>query len=76
MPDRPSLALNPAHDARLWHPWLRINRLLRAMLTELWTARCVGVQPGDSLHLGSTPGGLGSHALATALKERHPLVQA
>ena len=21
-------------DARLWHPWLRINRLLRAMLHE------------------------------------------
>ena len=20
-------------DARLWHPWLRINRVLRAMLT-------------------------------------------
>ncbi len=21
-------------DARLWHPWLRINRVLRAMLHE------------------------------------------
>src|SRR2546425_5804168 len=25
-------------DARLWHPWLRINRLLRAMLHEHWSA--------------------------------------
>ena len=25
-------------DARLWHPWLRINRVLRAMLTTRWNA--------------------------------------
>jgi hypothetical protein len=25
-------------EARLWHPWLRINRVLRAMLTERWSA--------------------------------------
>ena len=25
-------------DARLWHPWLRINRVLRAMLHERWSA--------------------------------------
>jgi hypothetical protein len=25
-------------DARLWHPLLRINRLLRAMLHERWSA--------------------------------------
>jgi len=25
-------------DARLWHPWLRINRVLRAMLSERWSA--------------------------------------
>ncbi len=25
-------------DARLWHPWLRINRVLRAMLHEHWSA--------------------------------------
>jgi len=25
-------------DARLWHPWLRINRFLRAMLHERWSA--------------------------------------
>ena len=24
--------------ARLWHPWLRINRVLRAMLTTRWSA--------------------------------------
>jgi hypothetical protein len=26
------------NDARLWHPWLRINRLLRAMLHTRWSA--------------------------------------
>jgi len=26
------------NDARLWHPWLRINRVLRAMLHERWSA--------------------------------------
>jgi len=25
-------------DERLWHPWLRINRVLRAMLTTRWSA--------------------------------------
>ena len=25
-------------DARLWHPWLRINRILRTMLHERWSA--------------------------------------
>jgi len=23
-------------DARLWHPWLRINRVVRVMLCERW----------------------------------------
>jgi hypothetical protein len=27
------------NDARLWHPWLRINRLLRAMLHERWSPK-------------------------------------
>jgi hypothetical protein len=27
-----------AWDARLWHPWLRINRVLGAMLHERWSA--------------------------------------
>jgi hypothetical protein len=25
-------------DARLWHPWLRINRVLRVMLQMRWSA--------------------------------------
>ena len=25
-------------DARLWHPWLRINRVLRVMLQTHWSA--------------------------------------
>jgi hypothetical protein len=27
-----------ATDARLWHPWLRINRVLRVMLHTPWSA--------------------------------------
>jgi hypothetical protein len=26
------------NDARLWHPWLRINRVLRVMLQTCWSA--------------------------------------
>ena len=26
------------NDARLWHPWLRINRALRVMLHTHWSA--------------------------------------
>jgi hypothetical protein len=25
-------------EARLWHPWLRINRVLRVMLQTRWSA--------------------------------------
>jgi hypothetical protein len=25
-------------DERLWHPWLRINRVLRVMLQTRWSA--------------------------------------
>jgi hypothetical protein len=25
-------------DTRLWHPWLRINRVLRVMLQTRWSA--------------------------------------
>ena len=25
-------------DARLWHPWLRMNRVLRVMLHTRWSA--------------------------------------
>jgi hypothetical protein len=28
-------------DARLWHPWLRINRVLRVMLQTRWSAEDV-----------------------------------
>jgi hypothetical protein len=27
-----------ATDTRLWHPWLRINRVLRVMLHTRWSA--------------------------------------
>jgi len=27
------------NDARLWHPWLRINRVLRVMLHTRWSGR-------------------------------------
>ena len=30
--------MNDDTDARVWHPWLRINRVLRAMLTTHWSA--------------------------------------
>jgi len=43
----PSSARNPSAfaraadtarvDARLWHPWLRINRVLRVMLQTRWS---------------------------------------
>src|SRR5882724_10873839 len=31
------------NDARLWHPWLRINRVLRVMLHERWSAEAWSV---------------------------------
>ncbi len=33
------------NDARLWHPWLRINRVLRAMLHTRWSAE--GLAAGE-----------------------------
>jgi hypothetical protein len=30
-------------DARLWHPWLRINRVLRVMLHTRWSAEAWAV---------------------------------
>jgi hypothetical protein len=33
-------------DARLWHPWLRINRVLRVMLHTRWSAEDGLVQLG------------------------------
>ena len=32
-----------ADDARLWHPWLRINRVLRVMLQTRWSAEAWSV---------------------------------
>jgi hypothetical protein len=32
------LASVQAANARLWHPWLRINRVLRVMLHTRWSA--------------------------------------
>jgi hypothetical protein len=31
-------------DARLWHPWLRINRVLRVMLQARWGAKASQVK--------------------------------
>jgi hypothetical protein len=31
------------NDARLWHPWLRINRVLRVMLHTRWSAEARAV---------------------------------
>ena len=31
------------NDARLWHPWLRINRVLRVMLHTHWSAEAWSV---------------------------------
>jgi hypothetical protein len=30
-------------DARRWHPWLRINRVLRVMLQTRWSAEAWSV---------------------------------
>jgi hypothetical protein len=31
------------NNARLWHPWLRINRVLRVMLQTRWSAEAWSV---------------------------------
>jgi len=30
-------------DVRLWHPWLRINRIMRVMLHTRWSAEAWAV---------------------------------
>jgi hypothetical protein len=43
-------------DARLWHPWLRINRLLRVMLQTRWSGEAwpqVKAEFTKALALGS-----------------------
>jgi hypothetical protein len=47
-----------AADARLWHPWLRINRVLRAMLHTRWSAEAGGETNRimcDGVHRGRWP---------------------
>jgi len=48
-------------DARLWHPWLRINRVLRVMLQTRWGAEAwliVRVEFGRALALRPWPTGI------------------
>jgi hypothetical protein len=40
------ITADPASDARLWHPWLRINRVLRVMLQTRWRAETWSVVQG------------------------------
>jgi hypothetical protein len=50
------------NDARLWHPWLRINRVLRVMLHTHWSAEAwseVGVEFRRALALRSEIRGAG-----------------
>jgi hypothetical protein len=35
--------MSAVNDARLWHPWLRINRVLRVMLQTRWGAEAWSV---------------------------------
>jgi hypothetical protein len=56
-------------DARLWHPWLRINRVLSVMLHTRWTqlvmsSRCVA-SPSAKLSsaAGVSRGGVGHHGI-------------
>ncbi len=39
-------------DARLWHPWLRINRVLRAMRHERWSAEAWSEVRGEIRRAG------------------------
>src|SRR5262245_25965936 len=43
------------HYARLWHSWLRINRVLRVMLHTRWSAGGVDVEESGSRWLGGCP---------------------
>jgi hypothetical protein len=36
-------SINNAPDARLWHPWFRINRVQRVMLHTHWSAEAWSV---------------------------------
>jgi hypothetical protein len=59
------------NDARLWHPWLRINRVLRVMLHTRWSAEAwaqVRVEFRKALALRSQirRAGWGGAAISTA----------
>ena len=44
---RAEVEVTEADDARLWHPWLRINRVRRVMLHARWSAEAWSA-PGSS----------------------------
>ena len=50
-------------DARLWHPWLRINRVLRVMLQKRWSARR-SIRRGWSIHRRARRHRMEAHAVA------------
>jgi hypothetical protein len=54
---------HPNLDARLWHPWLRINRVLRVILHER-LARCV--KSRDALPGSPSRGGVPASELLTS----------
>ena len=58
-------------DERLWHPWLRINRVLRAMLTTRWSAEAwpqVKAAEDDNFH-AHPAGGRTVHARVQRIDE-------
>src|SRR5207253_9889570 len=61
LPLHDALPILPATAARLWHPWLRINRVLRVMLQTRWGAEAwliVRVEFGRALALRPWPTGI------------------
>jgi hypothetical protein len=52
-------------DARLWHPWLRINRVLRVMLHTRWNAEASQVRTEfkNALALKRIRSGARSHGI-------------
>jgi hypothetical protein len=59
-PDTREMAMNES-DARLWHPWLRINRVLRVMFQTRWSAEAWAVVrvEGESTRLLGASGLIG-----------------
>jgi len=57
--------------ARLWHPWLRINRVLRVMLPTRWRGEArlvVGVEFRRALALGCPLLGRLRHPVSPSVK--------